>query len=184
MIIEPFELLDYRFVDSQDLTTRDRRLMGIALAEGFRQLDSGDHCKALGRNPDGDHPIMMFGVYQADALVGAWWIGCNEQLAGSTRRDVRLRSVPHPGATQGNFGTFFTARETVKIGKQILNRKLEVRGGGTVTIVEFTFTADTDNPDFGPLPKASHTEAKRDPSIVIVQTVEGSRTRFTMSRGG
>lgn len=186
MILEPFVFaaLGYRFVDAQDLSTRDRRLVGIALADGFRQFDGGDHCKTVGQDPEGDYPIIRFGVLQAGELVGGWWLGCNEQLPGSTPRDVRLRSVGHPGATQGNFASFFNARETVKIAKAILNKTLQVRGGGTVKIVEFTFTADPANSEFGPLPTAASNEAKDTAGLVVVEKVEGSRTRFTLSRAG
>lgn len=187
MIIEPFEpfvTLGYLFTDIQDLDTNDRRLVAIALRDGLQQIEGGDRCAAFGMDPDGEYPIMIFGVKRAGNLVGAWWIGCNEKLPGSTPTDILLRSVPHPGWVPGNFDNFFNATETVKIGKQILNKSLSVRGGGTVTVKEFTFTSDTANPDFGPLPDTSSLEAKGTAGLVVVETPEGSRTRYTISRVG
>ncbi len=187
MIIEPFEpfvALGYRFVDVQDLSPTERRVVAVALRDGLQQIEGGDRCEAVGLDPDGDYPILAFGVFRGLDLVGGWWLGCNEQLAGSTPSDVLLRSTPHPGYTQGNFQGFFNATETVKIGKQILNKTLSVRDGGTVTIKEFTFTADTANSQLGPLPAAAFSEAGDTAGLVIDETVEGSRTRYTVTRVG
>lgn len=183
-MLEPFEVAGYRFVDAQDLSASERRQVVIALRDGLQQIEGGDRCETVAKDPDGDYPIMRFGVFKGAELVGAWWVGCNEQVAPSTPRAVRLSSVPHPGWTRGNFVTFFNATVTVRIGMEILNKRLHVRGGGTVTIVEFTFTADTANPKLGPLPEAAYALAKRTAGITIVETAEGSRTRFTMSRVG
>ena len=78
-----------------DETDYERNPFFIALRDGFQQFDVGDRCVILGKDPDGDYPIMRFGVFRANVLVGAWWLGCNEILAGSTRTDVLLRSVAH-----------------------------------------------------------------------------------------
>lgn len=183
MQIKTFTVGVYTFKDTQTLRPADQQTVAIALRDGLQRIPGGDRCDARGIDPEGDYPMLSFGIFKDKKLVGAWWLGCNQKTTVSTAQNVVLDSVPLAGWTQGN-EDIFRPRVLVPLGIWILNNQLERDDGGTVQVATLTITYDTANKAHGPILENVRDRAATQQGLHIATTSERGRTKVVFTSTG
>ena len=142
MIIAPITIGKFRLVDVQELSERLQREVTLSIRDGLNLFPEEFKCEVLSTDPDGDFPIIRFGVFVDDVLVGSVWFGCNATLRGHTGRNARISTRPLVGPVFRQESVFFKTDVFITMIKFFLNNVLPTREGGAIEVAQFEYVDD------------------------------------------
>lgn len=144
MIVEPFNVNGFLLTDVSDLSVAESNAVTLAVARGLREFPTEFYCDVIGREPDGDFPIIRLQVSNppGNQVYGGVWFGCNLLAPGHTATDARIFTRPLAGPIIRFEGLFWQSTVLVRIVKYMLDNPLLIRGGGTIQVEGFDYLTD------------------------------------------
>lgn len=142
MVIVPFKVNGFDFVDQQELSAEDQKKVTLSIVDSLNLFPQEYHCEAVRPTHKEPVPQIRFGIYFRRDLVGALWLGCTQLAPGHTARAAKFFMRPCPGFIFEHVRTFWTAPVFALIVRHLLRNELDTRAGGTVQIEGLEYGLD------------------------------------------
>lgn len=191
MIVEPFQAGGFLLTDVGDLSERASDRVTLAIARGLREFPPEFYCDAVGRDPEGEFPMMRLQVSNppGNQVYGGAWMGCNELAPGHTATDAKIFTRPVVGPRIQFEAIFWNSTALVLILKHILDNPILVRGGGTIQVMGFDYITDPSvtTAGLGTIHGAWDARMRLDPFLDLTETDLGggkADVRVTKSSPG